>query len=191
MKYYPCKSTGKGPLETCACLFQTQLYVPFPFADFKSANCNKPKLEYNSYEFCESFQQIVEPENGLGDWGKKKRHKLKIVSYILFGGQNWGPKPKTQHLRYLWGTAQKRQGQARIHRNFCNKDQIVKMWNLALFYVWGNARFSVHWNHSFDIHLSYPLRAHRQGRLRWLMALTSFVTDLEGSVFSSQVPQHK
>ena len=122
---------------------------------------------------------------------KKKKHKLKIVSYILFGGQNWRPKPKTQHLRYLWGTAQKRQGQARIHRNFCNKDQIVKMWNLALFYVWGNARFSVHWNHSFDIHLSYPLRAHRQGRLRWLMALTSFVTDLEGSIFSSQVPQHK
>ena len=107
---------------------------------------------------------------------KKKKAQTKVVSYVLFGGQDWGPKPKTQHLRHLWGTAQKRQGGARIYRIFYNKHQVVKMWNLALFYAWENSRVSDYWNHSFGVHLSYPLRAHRhQGRLWWLKAITSFV----------------
>ena len=30
---------------------------------------------------------------------KKKMHDLKVGTYVLFGEQNWGLKPRTQHLR--------------------------------------------------------------------------------------------
>ena len=38
----------------------------------------------------------------------EKMHNLAVESYVLFGGQNWGLKPRTQPLRQLQGTDLKR-----------------------------------------------------------------------------------
>ena len=54
----------------------------------------------------------------------KKCTSLKLRD-VLFGGQNWGLKPRTQYFRWLWKTVPKRQGvKGRIYRSFCNKPVI-------------------------------------------------------------------
>ena len=99
----------------------------------------------------------------------KKMHNLKVENCFIWQ-QNWGLKPKTQYLRWLWVTAPRGKGGARVYSSFCNKDQVVGTWsdycwleetrylklkNLVLFFVWKDARVWTHWNYSFDMHFSY------------------------------------
>ena len=58
---------------------------------------------------------------------KKKKHNLKAENYVLFGGHNWGLKPETQLLKIVLRDCF--EGEARIYRGFCNKDQAVETLN--------------------------------------------------------------
>ena len=96
-------------------------------------------------------------------WGKKC---TKIENYVLFGRL-------TENLS-LGGSLsdssetllQRGKGRARIYRNFCNRNQVVRTLrdncqkgnqacpiNEFSTYVWEEVRHWVHWNHPFDMHL--------------------------------------
>lgn len=96
-------------------------------------------------------------------------HNLEVESYVLFSGQNWGQKPRKQHLKYSWlncskevwllgcggggavGIMQQRAG-SRNKRFPENQISQVKQFSP---FLWEDAKFWTHWNHSFDMDLSY------------------------------------
>ena len=60
-----------------------------------------PSLFYHYIPFC--WHHILSTEN---------MHNLKFGNYVLFGGQNWQLKSRSQPLRQLWRTAQKSWGRS-------------------------------------------------------------------------------
>ena len=59
-------------------------------------------------------------------WMKtKKKHNLKGESYVLFGGLSEDSSQEDSLSDSSEGLFQKGRGGARVHRSFCNKNQIV------------------------------------------------------------------
>ena len=96
-------------------------------------------------------------------------HNLKVENYVLFSGQTEDLSLGYSLSESSGGLLGRGEGGTRMHRSFCNKEQVVRTskdfcWLKKtrhlksrnwLFYIWEDARVWAHWNHSFDMHLSY------------------------------------
>ena len=73
------------------------------------------------------------PSACLCDWGKhwgyclSKMHNLKVKNYMLLGIQTKDLSPESSISDSSERLLQRGTGGARVHRDFCNKDQVVRI----------------------------------------------------------------